>query len=371
MKSKFAFLILLFSSLAHADAPGSERSTTLKVEGEPDRIARIAARFHDSILLFDQSITPETIAPGSQLSAIPSYQWWFSFRPRYYVTPKFSLRVRMDLTTEWLNAVDTTYSREALFGDLWTDGIYELPHFGGIVPLIGLRGIWGTSKDSIAATSVVKLGPTIGFTRDFENTKIGDWEIKLGAYVLYNFVQYTQPGVFGANTMPGNGMSYSCQSTDASPTSCSANPAGKMDGQVNLVASLAIKYAFKWLPSLSISTSYILVDNWAYNTPDATITDATGGTTTVSRVNDNRLRQSGWFLASVDYDVTKYASLSLGYYCLRSILDPNGKYGNPLYQAGGNSRIFLTLTFTLDQVYEAIARKWQHYKGRDIKTALR
>src|SRR5947209_6976672 len=114
MKSKLAFLAVgLFSAvaLAHEGAAGREDSS-VSASAEPDRISRIAAKFHDSIFLFDQSVTPDTLNPGAQLSNVPSYQWWFSFRPRYYVTEKFSLRARMDLTTEWLAGADTTYKRE-------------------------------------------------------------------------------------------------------------------------------------------------------------------------------------------------------------------------------------------------------------------
>ena len=366
MKSKLAFLaVSLAAVVAHAhDAPTTGDSTVAK-EAEPDRISKIAAKFHDSILLWDNSITPETISPGAQLSPIPSYQWWFSFRPRYYVTEKFSIRARMDLTTEWLAGADTTYKREGQFGDLWTDGIYELKHFAGIIPTIGLRGIWGTSKDAIGATSILKLGPTIGFARAFEGTKIGDWELKAGAYLLYNFVK---------NPSGATITSYGCSAIDGAPTSCSTNT-GKMDGQVNLVTSLSVKYTFKWVPALSLSTSYILLKSWDYQTPDLTgsnsVTDPVTGTVApVPRSPyDTRLNESGWFLASLDYDVTKYASLSLGYYTLAPTRNPDSSVGNPFYRPGGASRIFLTITFTLDQVYEAIARRWAHYKGQDKKTA--
>ena len=43
--------------------------------------------FRNSTLLLDQSTTPETIWRNVQQTAIPSYQWWISFRPRWYFTP--------------------------------------------------------------------------------------------------------------------------------------------------------------------------------------------------------------------------------------------------------------------------------------------
>ena len=91
-----------------------------------------------------------------------------------------------------------------------------------------------------------------------------------------------------------------------------------MDGQVNLGATLAFKYVAKRLPALSLSTSYTLIKSWDYNTPDLpngnTITDSVTGTTATVPHSpyDTRLNESGWFLASIDYDVAKYASLSLG-----------------------------------------------------------
>src|SRR5581483_9929757 len=114
-------------------------------EGEAEQLTGFAKRVRGSALIFEQSTTPDSLFPGSQLSAIPSYQWWFSFRPRYYFLDNLSLRARFDLTLEWLNAVDTTLLREPTFGDVWTDLAYNPPKVWGIESTVALRGIWGAS----------------------------------------------------------------------------------------------------------------------------------------------------------------------------------------------------------------------------------
>ena len=350
------------SQPAPAAAPGKPAATAVKAarssnarnpvdvdEDEtgkpPDRISKIASKFRGSIFLFDQSITPETVSRGAAQSAIPSYQWWLSLRPRYYIKKYLSIRARLDLTLEWTNAgSETTYKRQPLIGDLWTDLAYTPKKFWGISTVVTMRAVWGTSLDSRADTSVARVGPAISFARSWE-TKFGDFEPTFGIYALYNFVRNTSGGVQ---------HEYSCTSTDFTPTSCGQST-GVMNPQVSLVTSFGFRYSPH--PKVGIGINYILLDSWAYRVPKATLVDATGGTTEVPTDHDQRFRQSSWFLASLDYDPTSWLGLSVGYYTVRSVRDPDGSIGNPLYANGGRTRIFLTTSFNLDKVYETIARR--------------
>jgi hypothetical protein len=74
------------------------------------RIATMSPHGQGSILILDQSISPDLIFRGSEQSVIPSYQWWISLRPRYYVIPTLSFRLTAGLVVEWFNAAadDTT-----------------------------------------------------------------------------------------------------------------------------------------------------------------------------------------------------------------------------------------------------------------------
>jgi hypothetical protein len=345
--------VLLSASVAKAHGPDPGGSSTANLDNSvdttaaPDRIARIAARFKGSFILWDNSVSPETIDAQAQLSPIPSYQWWFSFRPRFYFTPKLSIRARLDLTVEWLNAVDTTLVREPTIGDLWVDVAYNLPTAlkDRLASTIALRSIWGTSKESMGQTMVAKLGVSIGEVLTLPLKKGGTFELSLGMYALHAFDQSSTPQAV-------NGKSFGCTSSaDELPVTC-GQYSGLENVQWSLTALPSIKYSPH--PQWSIQLTYAVLDSWAAQTANAT--DANGRPIPRS-ANDTRFRQSGWFLASVDYDPKDWLEFSLGYYCLRPILDPDGKYGNPFWEAGGTSRIFLTTTFNLDKVGESIARR--------------
>ena len=357
-----ALLLGLVSSTARAQRdPGSTRGGSDAQEAddqidksEGDRIARIASRFRGTVFIFDQSITPETIAPGAQLSQVPSYQWWMSARPRFYIRPDLSLRARLDMTIEWLNGgSETTLKRQAMLGDLWLDLTYTPKPFFGIQSSVTLRTIFPTSLAAQANSSVVRAGPSVSLARPFR-TRIGEIEPSLGLYALYNFVMNTSAGVKGGG--------YGCTTTEYTPAFCDQN-SGAMNSQVQFVASTSLRYSPH--PKWNIGVSYLVLDNWVYRTPDVTLNGPQGSTDVPHSENDTRFRQSSWFLASVDYDPVDWVELSLGYYTFRSIRDPNGQIGNPFYKADGGSRVFLSTTFAFDKIYETIARRRarKHHKS--------
>jgi hypothetical protein len=308
-----------------------------------DRIAKIANKFKGSIFLWDNSLSAGTIAPGSELTYKPSYQWWFSLRPRYYFTKHLSLRVRMDLTTEWLTGAETTYTHEAQFGDLWLDLAYNPPTFWGIVPTVALRTVYGTSKESIAAGDYVNVGPVVSLVREFETKKAGTFELSLSMYGLIHGGQQQSQLV--------GGKTYFCQDIGGRNTVCDI-----VSGAMNTAFNLTTFLAAKWAPikQFSISLDYAVLDGWDWDTPEIPGVPKSP--------NDTRFHQSGWFIANLDYEPRDWLTLSLGYYCLRPILDPDSTYGDPFYYKSANTRIYLTTTFNLDRVYDAAARRMQAKK---------
>lgn len=311
-----------------------------------EKLTGFAKRFEGSSLIFEQSTTPDTLFPGSQLSPIPSYQWWVSLRPRYYFLPdELSLRVRVDMTLEWLNAVDTTLLREPTFGDTWTDLAYNPPEAWGILSTVALRAVWGTSIASMSAGDVVDVGPAVSLVRDFHGGRLGELELSVAGNVLYHFDT--------ANT-GGTQTSYACTTTEFDPIDCSQNT-GQANSQVSLVAFAGLRY--NPIHRLSIGLSYAALDSWAYGITGGTIATETGAPLALTTSStDTRERASGWFVASVDYEVRKWFSVGVGYYCLRPVLDPDSLYGDPFYSPG-NTRIFLTTTFNLDWAYQYLARR--------------
>jgi hypothetical protein len=351
MRSAMKYILVTALVSTGAVALGQDRPAGSAIEtldAQMDQIAKNAAKFRGTIFLFDQSITPDTIDHSSQQSAVPSYQWWFSVRPRYYIKRNVSLRLRMDLTVDWTNGgSETTLQREAQFGDIWLDVAYNPPSFGGIIPTVALRTVWGTSKEALASGNVASIGPTASLVREFQTKKAGSFELSLSMYGLYHFVTREQPGLVG-------GKSYFCQDIGGRNTVCDLVDSPN-NTQFNLTTFISAKY--QPVSQFSIALSYAVLDGWAYGNPDAH--EQMFGNVVPHAADDTRFRQSGWFIANVDYEPKDWITLSLGYYCLRGILDPNGQYGNPFYKPGGNSRIYLTTTFNIDRVYDAAARRQQ------------
>ena len=116
-----------------------------------------------STLLLEQSMTTQTarLEPSAEQSYVPLYELWLSFRPRYYFGEHWSVRGRFDYTKELTNNQTTTYYREDVFGDIWTDLVYSTrldTLWPGTKASLGVRALWPTSKASQANGTYVTLG---------------------------------------------------------------------------------------------------------------------------------------------------------------------------------------------------------------------
>lgn len=305
--------------------------------------------FRGSIFSVDQSTTPETLSPGLQLSHLPSTQTWVSLRPRFHLTDTLSLRLRADLTTEWLNGVDTTKKRQPMWGDIWSELMYSgIPTFGGVKAIVGVRALWPTSLLSQLRGFYVQLGAVATLARDF-NTRIGGFGLSVVMAGTHPFARSTSGGFLA------DGNTYACMFGEIRGAVCD-RIGSAMNSYFNLTAAVSARYSP--IEQLSLNLSYVVIDSFLYDTPDATLVDRTGGVTEVPRsAQDQRFRQASWFSASLDYDATSWLGLSAGYYVVRPIRQPDNTIGNPFWSPGGNSRLFFSLTFTLDQLYQAIVDK--------------
>ena len=93
------------------------------------------------------------LASSAEQSYVPLYELWLSFRPRYYFGEHWSVRGRFDYTKELTNNQTTTYYREDVFGDIWTDLVYSSALdtlWPGTKVNLGVRALWPTSKASQA-----------------------------------------------------------------------------------------------------------------------------------------------------------------------------------------------------------------------------
>lgn len=301
-----------------------------------------------STFSWDNSVSFETIFPGTQLSRDPSYQWWLSFRPRFQLHRNLSLRVRQDMTMEWFPTDSVTRDRTPVFGDLWTDlAITGIPPLAGFRFGAGIRAQWPLLNYASRSTGTYfSLGALVSVSRAFENVLGKGLNFSLLFIGSHPFTQYTTRSI-------GEYHGYDCQGLDYRPTLCT-----QLSGAMNIAFRLISSLAIGWTPidHLDVGVSYILINDWTYAPPETVIYDSMGGTTVVERSpDDNRMRQASWFLASVDWEALPWLSFSLGMYTYRNVLNPDGRYGNPFWAPDGSTRVFLTTTFALDEIYNAFS----------------
>ncbi len=337
-----AAALLLPASAMAADRTGN---------AAPSEGAGTALPFRGSSFMFDQSVTPDTLWRNVQQSPVPSYQWWMSLRPRWHFTRDLSLRVRQDMTIEWADSGTngTTLQRQPIWGDLWTDLVWTgIPAVGGVHFSLGLRALFPVSMASRARGTYFALGATAGASRSFElpGGHAGDISAGISFAGTHAFTQYTS-GVMTASN-------FGCSAADINTPATCDSEGGPMNSAFNLSSIFSLGYNTP-LRGLGVSVMYLLANSWLYAPPSVTITDTMGGSTTIpANPNASTMRQNSWWLASVDYEATREVAFSLGYYVYRPILDPNGSYGNPFWSPGGNTRIFFTITASLDGIYQTI-----------------
>src|SRR5262245_12688138 len=76
-------------------APAGVAPAGVQVEQRP-------SRWHGSLLLFDQSVTTQTLGAGGDYQSYdPTYEWWIAFKPRYTLFETARNAVSLNL---WMNA---------------------------------------------------------------------------------------------------------------------------------------------------------------------------------------------------------------------------------------------------------------------------
>jgi hypothetical protein len=330
-----------------------------------------------STFLFDQSMSTQTahLEPSPQQSYVPFYGWWLSFRPRWNFNDHLRLQARFDYYKELTNSQDTTYYREDVFGDIWTDLIYSTPlatdgALKNTKVSLGLRALWPTSKTSQAEGIYVATGVTAGVSQKIplagpDATVLNDARVGLSAVYMHAFTNATTPGNYG--NFSGN--PYQDLSGNAIlQHDITGRPLGDhtLYGIVDTGLSIT--------PKLGMTIDWILINTWHYAPTSACVATATGAACP-PRTNDNQFTQLGWFIASADYELFPEMSLGLGYYNLANTVGPNGQ-ANSLFAGGENNflwspdaRVFFDVTVNLDKLYEDASGKYKSKPGQTAAAA--
>ncbi len=314
--------------------------------------------WHGSTLLFDQSVTTQTIGIGKDYQSYnPVYEWWVAFKPRYYVFERekdaLSLHLWMNLYLELTNSDTTTTKREPVLGPTtaWASYAYTLHERDGYRTAvnIGPRIALPTDRASRNAGQLFGLGAIGGATQSLPLAKEGTafTSARLGFSAIY-----MHP--FNRATTPVNGDIEQPRQDVAGRSIVS----DQLRPGMNVANSLTLLFTggVQLLPRLGMGLAYVIGNSWAYAptgvpicTAQPTCADpASPGDTTSYRV-------STWALMSLDYDVVEEMTVSAGYYNLTSQIGADGERRNPLYSP--DARFYLTLTGNLDVIYDRLTPK--------------
>ena len=315
--------------------------------------------WHGSYLLFDQSVTTQTIHLGSDYqSADPVYEWWFRLAPRYSAyedkDQELSLNLWANLYKEFTNSDETTRKQENVIGatTVWATysrKILRSKEWITTASIAPVRITLPTDQASRDSGQLFGLGASAGLSQAIPiNGKSATWfpSARVGASLIYN-----HPFTRATNAV--NSDLDRTRQDAAGRTFTSDMLRGSM--LVKHQANVAFSAGLQIHEKLSFSASYILLNSWAYKptNSDCAISQPGTGCIAFGTTEAPDFRASSWLLASLDYDVIPELGLSVGYYNLASQLAPDSTRRDPLWSP--DARVFFTITGNLDAIFDDIA----------------
>jgi hypothetical protein len=341
--------------VAPAPAVAPRKDTSQKAMTKEDEEKESKNHFRNTTLLFDQSASTQTARLSTAQSYIPSYDWWVSFRPRYWFNENVYVSARFDYYKEFTNAQTTTYYREDVFGDIWTDAVYttKLPFSKNTRVSGGARFKFPTSKESYDQGIYLHAGVTGSVKQTFpllgESAKaLNDAHLGLSLWYDHPFSRATTP------TNPG--LDYVRADTDLRSFQSDQLTGGTL---VKHGLTTVFDSGLQITPKLALTVDMIFVNNWHYS-PTATNVTVQGQQKTLdigSSAQNTTYTVTTWFLASLDYDLVDELSLDLGYYNLTGEIAPDGVRrgifsSDNVFWSPDGARVFLGITGNLDKIYE-------------------
>ncbi len=332
-------------------SPSDKKDTGAKPEAKPEEKKDPPNPFRGSIAILDQSVTAATFSKGSQQTYQGLYEWWISPRIVYNPMPGMRITLRQDAFKEFTNVQDDFQERrEWRFTDTWLSAGYGAPlkaisdktRFG-----VGVTLRPGISKMSRANGLYMTLGPSANISQSFalagdKSPVFKSLSLSVAALYQHAFTRCNTPcGLSDDN------LQQRMNSTGRLMTDDQTRP----NTLVNSTVLSAFNVGFDIIDKLDFGFSAIYFWQVTKQPSDAPLAD---GTLVPRSELDTRLRQSSWYLFTLNYAAAKEFDLTLGYYSFGNVLGPDGKYQNPFYNPQG-ARFFFDVVVHLDAVYTAIA----------------
>jgi hypothetical protein len=344
-------------AVAHDDLAGVESSPSVTRPGAPPG-DETPSRWRGSILLFDQSLTTQTVGVGGDYQSYdPTYEWWLAIKPKY--TPferqndSISLNLWLNFYLELTNSDTTTEYHELLVGPtyLWATYGRTLRDVRGYKTsvAIGPRANLPTDKAAYDTGQLIELGAIGSASQTFPLR--GEDARALRAARLAVGAIYGHP--FDRFTAPVNGDLQQLRQDVDGQSVIDDQIAGEMN--VRDALSLSFLGELQILRRLSLSLSYVVINQWRYSPTSVQLASLTGPAVAMSIPDPTTYTVKTWLTASAAYDLSDELSVSVGYYNLANQLAPDGTRRSPLWSP--SARFFLTLTANLDAVYRRASQK--------------
>jgi hypothetical protein len=348
---------LVSPAAAHDDVAGVEASPTVTRPGAPPE-DEVPSRWRGSILLFDQSLTTQTVGVGADYqSADPTYEWWLALKPKFTAFERkndsVTLNLWMNFYLELTNSDTTTEHREPLLGPtyLWATYGHTLRDVRGYktAVAVGPRANLPTDKASYDIGQIVELGAIGSASQTFPLR--GDDARAFNSARLAVGAIYGHP--FDRFTTPVNGDLHQLRQDVDGQSVIDDQIAGEMN--VRNALSLSALGELQILPRLNLSLSYVVINQWRYAPTSVQLSPLTGAANVMSIPDPTTYTVKTWLTLSAAYDLNDELSVALGYYNLANQLAPDGSRRSPLWSP--SARFFLTLTANLDTIYRRVSRK--------------
>ncbi|CAN5470002.1 hypothetical protein BH09MYX1_BH09MYX1_49320 [soil metagenome] len=323
----------MFTSTLTADPSKDKDKVNAPKAAEP-------LRWADTQFFQQVGITPNVLSPGSTQSSDVTVDTYLLFQPRFTLTKEWQVRLRLTGTYEFTNNANssTTREREFRFGDavpsLWFRGI---PAFAGFKLNANIGVGIPLSVESQARTMIVSPSVGLQLAKPIEHFLGGEAMLILNASFAHPFYRYTTAGVENA---PG----YQRQCASPADFSCGLQASGASN-PANIL-SFVVAFVAEW-GKFNPGLAFLSSSQWTYD-----FKDISGVQRDPSRTN---LRQTMYASAWIDYNWNSWFTTEVGYQISRNVLNSDGTYGNPVYDAyNGDMRVYLGINVGLDKLYQSI-----------------
>lgn len=281
-------------------------------------------------------------------SAQPTVDFTFYFRPRWTFSRNFQIRGLLVGSVEMTDTAFTTtsYKNQWLFSDPSVDFYFTgLPTFAGFKVNLAIRTTFPLSLTSQAQTRIMGLGAVVNIARPIHHVLGGNLNLGITAGYLHPFYEYTTPGL--------SGFPYARNCAPAQPGDASCT--GQAGGSFNVANAFSFIFSaqLEWT-RFNISTFMWVTDNLLYSANPGY------GSNLSAIANPSTVRDSEFFLFSMEYTPNNWLGIEAGYFMTRSFLNGAGQIGNPIWDPYQDSRVYMGLNFTLDRLFEAVTGTGSH-----------